>query len=430
MTEKRRYDREFLERFCKDNDIKYENIDESVNITRDLHIKGNCKTENCDEKFDKTFRRMIENGGPYCVKCSTQNKLYKSKETNLDKYGVENPSQSCSIKQKKKDTCMKNFGVEHALHSEDVKDRIKKTCLEKYGVENVFQSEEVKDRIKKTCLEKYGVKYPTQSQEVRENTKQTCLERYGVECNLQLDSTKEQIKCTNLERYGVEHTLQSSLVKEKSKQKCLEKYGVENPFQSDDVKERIKKTCFERYGVEYSSQSEEVKEKIKQTCLEKYGVEYSSQSHESRDKVKQTCLEKYGVENHMQNSEIAERASKSAYNLKDYTYPSGKVIKCQGYEPFALNILISDHFIAEEDIVTSRKEVPEIWYKYSDNKDHRYYVDIFIKSLNKFIEVKSTWTYKKNMEKVELTKNTVKEKGFLYECWVFDGKGNIVETIQ
>lgn len=288
-----RYDREFLERFCKDNDITnitYENIDESVKVTRETHVKGDCKGENCHEKFDKTFRRMVENGGPYCKKCSTKNKLYKSKQTNLEKYGVENPSQSVSIKEKKKDTCMKNFGVEHSL------------------------------------------------------------------------------------------------------------------------------------------QSEEVREKSKQTCLEKYGVEYSSQSQETRYKVKQTCLERYGVENHMQNAEMAEKASKSSYKLKDYTFPSGKVIKCQGYEPFALNILINDK-ITEEDIVTSKKEVPEIWYKDGDDKDHRYYVDIFIKSMNKFIEVKSTWTYKKNMEKVELTKNTIKQKGFLYECWVFDNKGNVTETI-
>lgn len=35
MSEKRRYGRECLEKFCQDNDIKYENIDESIKITRD-----------------------------------------------------------------------------------------------------------------------------------------------------------------------------------------------------------------------------------------------------------------------------------------------------------------------------------------------------------------------------------------------------------
>ena len=36
---------------------------------------------------------------------------------------------------------------------------------------------------------------------------------------------------------------------------------------------------------------------------------------------------------------------------------------------------------------------------------------------------------KKNKEKVELTKKAVEDKEFLYECWVFDRKGNIVEIV-
>jgi hypothetical protein len=268
-----------------------------------------------------------------------------------------------------------------------------------------------------------------QSEKAKRKSKETCLKNYGVEHPMQSEKAKRKSKETCLKNYGVEHPLQSDIVKEQIKKTCLEIYGVKNPLQSFDVKEKIKQSNLEKYGVEYSMQSGKVREKSKQTCLEKYGVEISSQNMDVRNKAKRTNLERYGVEHVTQNAEIAERASKSAYKLKDYTYPSGKLIKCQGYEPFALNILIADHFIAEEDIVTSRKEVPEIWYKDSDNKDHRYYVDIFIKSMNKFIEVKSTWTYKKNMEKVELTKNTVKEKGFLYECWVFDSKGNVTETI-
>ncbi len=130
----------------------------------------------------------------------------------------------------------------------------------------------------------------------------------------------------------------------------------------------------------------------------------------------------------MQNAEISENVSKKSYKVKEYKFQSGKVIKCQGYEPYALTILIDEYGIKEEDLVTSRTEVPEIWYK-NNNKEHRYYVDIFIKSLNKFIEVKSMWTYRKNKEKIELTKNAVKVSGYLYECWIIDSKGKIKEII-
>ncbi len=109
-----RYDREFLERFCKDNDITnitYENIDESVKVTRETHVKGQCKGENCHEKFDKTLRQVVENSGPYCKKCSLQNGKNKSKQTCLEKYGVENPFQSQEVKDKCKQTCLEKYGV-------------------------------------------------------------------------------------------------------------------------------------------------------------------------------------------------------------------------------------------------------------------------------------------------------------------------------
>ena len=428
MSEKRRYDREFLERFCKDNDITYENIDESIKVTRDIHIKGDCKGENCYEKFDKKFRNLIETSGPYCDNCSLKNNQEKRKITCKEKYGVEYSLQSTDVRNKRKKTNLERYGVEYSIQSEQCKEKIKKTNLERYGVECPLQNENIKSLIKKTNLEKYGVEYPLQSEEAKKKSKQTCLKNKGVEYPMQSSEVRDKCKQSYLEKYGVYHPLQSDIVKEHIKKTCLKRYGVECPFQNEDIKKTIKHTNLEKYGVEYPLQSEEVREKSKKTCLERYGVEISSQNIDVRNKAKQTCLERYGVEHATQNTEILERASKSSYKLKDYTFPSGKVIKCQGYEPFALDILINDK-ITEEDIVTSKKEVPEIWYKDSDDKDHRYYVDIFIKSINKFIEVKSTWTYKKNMEKVELTKNTVKEKGFLYECWVFDGKGNVIETI-
>lgn len=103
MSSKRKqYNREFLERFCKDNDIKYENIDESIKVTRDLHIKGDCKGENCIEKFNKTFRQIVEKSGPYCDKCTLATRLGKYKKSCLEKYGVENTFQSKLCKEKSK----------------------------------------------------------------------------------------------------------------------------------------------------------------------------------------------------------------------------------------------------------------------------------------------------------------------------------------
>ena len=87
-----------------------------------------------------------------------------------------------------------------------------------------------------------------------------------------------------------------------------------------------------------------------------------------------------------------EVVSKKCYKPKIFILPSGKEIKCQGYEPFALNELIET--FEEDEIVTGCKNVPSIWYNDEKDKKHRHYVDIFIPSKNKCLEVKSSWTIK------------------------------------
>jgi hypothetical protein len=215
--------------------------------------------------------------------------------------------------------------------------------------------------------------------------------------------------------------MQSNEVKYKGKQTCLDKYGVENPMQSNEVKEKGKQTCIEKYGVEHPMLSVEVKDKIKQTCLDKYGVEYSLQSVGVREKGKQTCIEKYGVEHPMQVADIFDKAVKNSYKHKIFTFPCGETRYVQGYEPFALQVLVENGYIAE-DIVTERTSVPEIWY-YNGN-ECRYYPDIYIPSEKRIIEVKSIWTYKKDKEKNGLKAQTCKTQGYVFEFWIFDDKGN------
>jgi len=43
--------------------------------------------------------------------------------------------------------------------------------------------------------------------------------------------------------------------------------------------------------------------------------------------------------------------------------------------------------------------MPEIWYEFED-KRRRYYPDIYIKSQNKIIEVKSDYTFYKEYDKI------------------------------
>ena len=454
-----RYTKELLEKICS-RDKCIIDFDKIEKYNREINIEFIC---NCGITYNKTFRQLYELSYGFCKICTENRRIDMVKQTCLDRYGVENPFQSQEIKDKSKQTCLNKYGVEYSLQSQEVRDKSKQTCIEKYGVENPFQSQEIKDKSKQTCLNKYGVEFASQLDEFKENVKQTCIERYGVEYLMrskefkdksiktcldkygvehpsQLQDFQDKIKQTRLDKYGIEYSLQSQEIKNKFKQTCLLNNGVEYPMQSQEIRnkskqtcllnngfeyptqtEKCKKTCIEKYGVEYSLQSQEVKDKSKKTCLDKYGVEHVSQSYEFKEIVKQTCLDKYGVEYPMQFSEVAEYQLHNSYKLKEFIFPCGNSIQVQGYEPFLLKNLVEEGY-TYEDIIVKRTDVPVIWYE-KNNKQHRYYCDIYIPKINTIYEVKSTWTYKKDIEKINLTKQACIDAGYLFEIYVYDGKG-------
>ena len=373
------YDYNSLINYCNIENIILINKYENIKITRDTKINGKCK--NCDSNFCKTFRNLKKTG-PFCELCTSNNRNIKAKKTFMDNFGVENPFQSDIVKQK-----------------------IKETNLKKYGTEYQFNSENFKEKSNNTCLNKYGVKYSINSSQVKEKIKNTLIQKYGVENPFQSDTIKEKIKETN-----------------------LEKYGVENPAYSKEINNKKIKNCLIKYGVEHTCKLKYIIQKRKTIMFEKYNVEYPMQSDICKTKFKQTCLEKYGVENPQQNPEIAEKTSTNLYRKKIYITPSGKEIICQGYEPFALDKLIKEENISEQDIVTGCKNVPTIWYNDEQNKKHRHYVDIFIPSQNRCIEVKSTWTAEKNKDNIYLKQNAAKQLGYQYEIWIFNAKKELVEV--
>ena len=289
------------------------------------------------------------------------------------------------------------------------------TLLKDYSNENV-----VRDTIiNAKCLNCHEIC----SKNFRQFIKSGCFCKFHTEKN-----KKEKIKATNLEKLGCENPSQNKEVKEKMKATNLEKFGCENPFQNKEVKEKMKATNLERFGCEHALQNKEVKEKMKATNLEKFGCEHASQSKEVREKMKATNLERFGCENPSQNAEISEKASKNAYKSYDYTFPSGRIERIQGYENYMLNDLLKEG-ILEEDIIVNRSEVPEVWYKDTSGKERRYFVDCFIKSQNRCIEAKSTWTAEKKQDCIYLKQQALKDAGYKCEIWVYDRNGEIVEKI-
>jgi hypothetical protein len=423
-----KYNYEYLQQFCKENGITLTTDYIQKKIQADTKIDGICKNDYCNEIFCKLFRNLTISNG-FCKKCTSINCKNKAKQTCLNKYGVDHPSQNKEVMEKFKQTCLDKYGVEHPSQNKEVREKFKQTCLKNWGCEYPSQNEEVKQQKIETCLKNHGVEHPSQNKEVRKKSKTTCLKNYGVEHPSQNEEIKQQKIETCLKNYGVENPSQNEEVKQQKIETCLKNHGVEYPSQNEEVKKKAKQTCINNYGVEHPSQNEEVKKKTKQTCLQNWGCEYPFQNEEIREKSKKTSLINYGVEYPMQNAEYSENISKNAHKLKHYCLPSGNLIKIQGYENFMLDELFQNECIHEDDIIISRAEVPEIWYLDSFAKRHRYYVDAYIPSQNRMIECKSTWTAKKKKDNIYLKQQACKDAGYLCEIWVYNSKGEKVECI-
>jgi hypothetical protein len=352
MTERKKYDFERLQNYCSENNITLLEDYTNIPLKGNVIIKGKCVYENCNNNFEKKFNYLI-NSNSFCIECTNNIKIKKSKKTNLEKYGCEHSSQNL---------CVKN-------------------------------------KIILTNLKKYGCKYSTQSQ---------IMKTKSIETNLKL--------------YGVKHAMQNNEIKTKTEDTNLKKYGCKNVFQNKDIINKIKLNSIKKIGVSHNMQLETSKEIFKNTCFEKYGVTNPSQSENIKNKKIETSLKNWGVEHPFQNSDIMEKNIKSSFTKKEYIFPSGKIDKIQGYENFALDELIINEKIDESDIITGCKNVPEIWYNDKNNKKRRHYVDIFIPSQNKCIEVKSTWTAKQNEHNIFLKQNAAKALGYKYEIWIYNNK--------
>jgi hypothetical protein len=230
---------------------------------------------------------------------------------------------------------------------------------------------------------------------------------------------------TNLERHGVEYPLQNENIKNNMKTTNVKKYGVDNPLKNKTIRNKIESTNIKRYGFINPFQNNEIKEKIKITNLDRYGVEYPMQNNMFKEKLKSTSMERYGFDYFMQNPICSEEISKKCYNKKIFIFPCKNTVMIQGYENLALQNLIDNGYIFD-DLKTIRTEVPEIWY-IKNKKLHRYFCDIYIPNENRIIEVKSTWTYNKNIIINNIKGQTCKRYGYNYEIWIYDGKNNLIK---
>jgi hypothetical protein len=159
---------------------------------------------------------------------------------------------------------------------------------------------------------------------------------------------------------------------------------------------------------------------LKAGCLQRsanpeYLEKLSSKATErwATDEFRKKMLEIYSSDDFLEKSN-------DNYTLKDYVLPSGNIVKVQGYEPQALDILLK--YYSEEDLILGASAIKEkvgvIMYTDNKGKKHRYFPDIYILSINKIIEVKSGWTYKIQKDVNELKKEACVNAGIDFEFMI------------
>jgi hypothetical protein len=142
----------------------YEIHGDMVTLDESTYVNTNVKARLVDKECGEWW--AIPNN-VFCKKnCHPLRGQQNRKQTMLEKYGCEHPSQSKQIQQKIKQTFLKKYGVKNPNQNKEVRQKIKQTCLEKYGCESPLQSQEIQEKKKQTCIEKYGCENISQSKEI------------------------------------------------------------------------------------------------------------------------------------------------------------------------------------------------------------------------------------------------------------------------
>jgi len=110
---------------------------------------------------------------------------------------------SIKSRQKSKQTCIERYGVENPMSNSQIHDKFKKAMIEKYGVEYGGQSHLLNEKKKITNLERYGVENPMSNSQIHNKFKKTMIDKYGVENALESEECMNTLINTNMKKYNV-----------------------------------------------------------------------------------------------------------------------------------------------------------------------------------------------------------------------------------
>lgn len=123
--------------------------------------------EKCGKEHNICFRRAKKIKTFICQSCQ------------LKEYRERDPEYQKRINEKTKKTNLEKFGVENPMSLPEIKEKIRQTNLRKYGKATYTQTKEYKEKTLKTNRERYGTDWPMQNEEIKQRSSNTIYENYG-----------------------------------------------------------------------------------------------------------------------------------------------------------------------------------------------------------------------------------------------------------
>lgn len=420
-------------KFEKNKDRIFEKTGHTL-LTIDLNRKCTYQCGNCGSVQNNYYHNFLYGDvGRECIKCSqiSNRNTYEKIIEICNAQGVTcllGPEDYKCITQPIPLLCI--CGKEWSCSVKDIRkghkcprckfERVQATCLERYGENNVAKTIAVKEKMKSTNLERHGVEYPQQNPNIRTKTEETCLAKYGTRWAFAQDWVYDKIKLTMMDRYGVEHGLQNATIQKKAREIFNERWGAMYPFLSGKYQDMIEA----KYGKRFYGGTDNWLQKIK----DKYGVENPFMSEECKKKSRETCLERYGVEYPMHSAEIFAKVIASSFRTKMHTLPDGSCVRVMGYEGRAIEEILGakcpvlKRMILSHEIETEQLQTFEY---YLEGKKHVYHPDIHYKDTDVFTEVKSVFTYNKDIEKNLAKWRAVAASGKIIIIRVYNAKERV-----
>ena len=229
-----------------------------------IHIKKHDLS--CQQYYDIYFK---QNDNGLCGICQKQTK-FQSIPDGYQKY--------CSCKCSAIGTPKLNNPV--------IQDKIKQTNIKKYGVDNPFKLKKVQESIRQKLLNDYGVDNISKLDVIKKKISDVKLSKSDYENEI-INKKREN---TCMYRYGVPNIFKIDVIKTKYIKTSNLRYGVDYPSQTIKIKQKIENTCLKRFGYKYPLQNKLIISKLRETCIKKYGVDNYNKTIYGRKKCRISAI--------------------------------------------------------------------------------------------------------------------------------------------